>query len=37
MSFLPTKEISENFEVSLKTVYNYLKKHKKEIRTQKKF
>lgn len=37
MSYLPTKKLSENFEVSLKTIYNYLHKHKKEIRTQKKF
>lgn len=37
MSYVPTKELSENFEVSLKTIYNYLKRYKKEIRTSKKF
>jgi len=37
MPFVPIKDLAEKFEVSLKTIYNYLHKHKREIQLQKKF
>jgi len=37
MSFIQVKEVAENFEVSLKTIYNYLHKYPKKIRREKRF